>query len=406
VSTAPLQSRSEAPTAPTSSTPDKVVAPPPGHPRFPLFDSIRGIAVLMALLGHCALYTGAQKNHIYGPILAHFNLAVVILFIVSGFLLYRPMVAGRFGGPKAPRIRDYTRRRALRVFPGYWLALTSLAILFPSLVFGPFTHSWWAFYGLLQVYPIYDAPAQCAGSVAYCGIPPVWSLSVELSFYVALPFAMLASRRMARGRPRMTALKIELAAIWLLAIGSIFVQHYALTNAGAHWLNLNLLSTFIWFACGMTLALLSSAFYHRKVTSPLLRPEVCWGAAIAVFIWVAYLDNLPIYPDIATAGQQITDRVGLALVAILLVTPAVFEDHRGGPVHRLLSNPVLKWTGLVSYGIFLYHHTIAGYLSEKGATDWIPGGAFFGLVSATFAITIVVAALSYYLVEKPFLRLK
>lgn len=386
-----------------SGTPDNVVAPPPGHPRFPLFDSLRGIAVLMALIGHCALFASAQRNEIYGPILVHFNLAVVVLFMVSGFLLYRPMVAERFGGPRAPRIRDYARRRSLRLFPGYWLAVTLLAI-YPGLE-GVFTQAWWAFYGLLQIYPIYTAPEACAGAVAYCGIPPVWSLAVEASFYALLPFVMLASRRMARGRPPMSALKIELAALWSLALASVFVQYWALSN-GHVWLNTTILSTFSWFVGGMTLALLSAAFYERKVTAWWLRPEVCWGVSIAVFLWLAYLAGLPIYPDPASARDHVTERVGLTVVAFLMVVPAVFESNFRGPVHRLMANRALQWCGLVSYGIFLYHYTIARQLAEEGWTTWIPGGPFGGFVLATLAISVTIAALSYYLVEKPFLRLK
>jgi peptidoglycan/LPS O-acetylase OafA/YrhL len=79
----------------------------------------------------------------------------------------------------------------------------------------------------------------------------------------------------------------------------------------------------------------------------------------------------------------------------------VFGDRQGGLPRRILANPLLAWIGLISYGIFLWHLAIA---SKFG-----PGDADLPYVWALIAITILsiaVAALSYYLIERPILRLK
>ena len=114
--------------APTREQAPDVVKPPPGNPRFPLFDSLRGLAALAIVLTHVGLGSGANYNAAYGALLARLDIGVTLFFVLSGFLLYRPFVAARIEDRPALRLRDYARRRVLRIVPAYWLALTVLAI--------------------------------------------------------------------------------------------------------------------------------------------------------------------------------------------------------------------------------------------------------------------------------------
>jgi len=93
----------------TSDVP-AVVAPPPGNPRFALFDGLRAIAALAVVVYHVpvvseehhGVYTSLGTGFAY-QILGHLDWGVTIFFLISGFLLYRPFVAARQG--KAPRHR-------------------------------------------------------------------------------------------------------------------------------------------------------------------------------------------------------------------------------------------------------------------------------------------------------------
>ena len=55
---------------------------------------------------------------------------VTLFFVISGFLLYRPFVAARAAARTGPAPGKYARRRVLRIVPGYWVALTVLALVF------------------------------------------------------------------------------------------------------------------------------------------------------------------------------------------------------------------------------------------------------------------------------------
>jgi len=107
---------------------------------------------------------------------------VAIFFLISGFLLFRPFLAARRSG-RTLRLRDFYRRRALRIVPAYWVALT-LFIVF-GFVSGVTAHNWWIFYGFAQIY--------CLGTIGH-GIGVAWTLCIEVTFYAALPaFAFAAA---------------------------------------------------------------------------------------------------------------------------------------------------------------------------------------------------------------------
>ena len=164
-------------------TPD-ALTPPPGNPRFPLVDGMRAIAALSIVVFHAGGATFYTLSHPLGGYVARLNVGVTLFFVISGFLLYRPYLAARFGGPPAPRLRDYARRSMLRIFPAYWVALIVLGIAVD--LPGAVSSDWWVYAFLLQGYRL---------DWVLGGIGPAWSLSIEVAFYAALPFFALALAR-------------------------------------------------------------------------------------------------------------------------------------------------------------------------------------------------------------------
>jgi peptidoglycan/LPS O-acetylase OafA/YrhL len=96
------------------------------------------------------------------------------------------------------------------------------------------------------------------------------------------------------------------------------------------------------------------------------------------------------------------------LVGIGLVLPAIFADPGRGVAGRLLSNRVLAYLGLISYAMYLYHLAVL-----KQVDRWLgePMDAALGVRLITYGvlgllITVAIASASYYLVERPALRLR
>ena len=104
----------------------EALSPPPGNPRFPLFDGLRAIAATLIVLHHAVFASGYSNTGALGRWTFNFALGVPIFFAISGFLLYRPFVAGQMGGSGAPNTGRFYRRRVLRIVPAYWVALTIL----------------------------------------------------------------------------------------------------------------------------------------------------------------------------------------------------------------------------------------------------------------------------------------
>ncbi len=379
----------------------QAVRPPPGNPRFPLLDSVRAVAALAIVVTHVALLTGWSFKAT-GAFPARLNSGVTLFFVLSGFLLYRPFVAARLDERAPPRIGPYARRRALRIIPAYWLALTLLTIWpgLPGDVFG----EPWRYYLFLQWLNPYSLVS---------GITPAWSLCVEVMFYITLPFYALGAGRLLRGRDRDRQVHVELVILALLAAASVTARQIVHADAPRSVFQSTFPAFLYWFALGMGLAVCSAWLaprtadrQPRPVRIVTRRPWIAWALAALSFWVVATRLGLPRgFEHGYTQSQWLGEHVLYGLTAFLFVLPAVFGDHAGGWPRSLLANRLLAWLGLVSYGIFLWHRAVLDLLLRPS----VLGGAPFETVvvlAATIVVTTVIAAASYYLLERPLLRFK
>ena len=370
------------------------VKPPPGNPRFPLVDGVRAIAVVMVVGIHAAGASVVQGKW-WSPFAARLDIGVTVFFVLSGFLLYRPYVAARLGDTPRVSVGGYARRRALRILPAYWLALTLLAI-YPGLG-GVFTHDWWVYFGFLQIY-------NHAWINFYQGINQAWSLCVEVTFYAALPLlAALVARLPARGRREMV--RNEAVLLGALTVASLIFRIVLGANApDSEWVA-TLPAIFGWFAIGMALAIASAALHGRAeqpraVRAIAHRPALCWLAALACFLFTSEVGKSVLIVPGNARPRAIVEYVLYGIVSALIVVPAIFGDGRTGAPRRVLSHPIVAWTGLVSYGVFLWHLNVIAKLRDWGVSGFVP--VFF----AGLAMSVAIAAVSYYLVERPLLHFK
>jgi peptidoglycan/LPS O-acetylase OafA/YrhL len=386
----------------TPPTAPPAVAPPPGHPRFPLIDSLRAIAALCVVVAHTATFAGFSAHAWTTALWSGLTIGVPIFFVISGFLLYRPFLAAQVLGAPATSVRTYAWRRALRIVPAYWLALTVLG--WWASLHGVFTHDWWRYYFFLQVY---------SHRTLYGGILPAWTLCVEVTFYALLPVFAAAMGRLAARADRRRRIRLELIVLGVLAVASLVLRTIDLAGPRTV-LDNTLLENFDWFALGMGVAVVSVGAEDGQPVAAIGRAvarwaPVCWVAAIALYVLVARL-----FPFAAvqargiffqTAWGGLGVHVGFGLIAALFVAPAVFVRQGSVPA-RVLGWRVLAWLGLISYGIYLWHDPLLGKLLQHGLYSWWGGHQFLVLTPATIIAAVVAAALSYYVLERPILALK
>jgi peptidoglycan/LPS O-acetylase OafA/YrhL len=378
----------------------QALAPPPGNPRFPLFDGLRALAALAVLVYHAGYYSRANEGTTgLSPYLARLNVGVAVFFAISGFLLYRPLLAARIGAGPPIGLRDYARRRVLRIVPAYWVALTVLA-LYPGLP-GLFGHRWWVYYGFGQDYSV---------RTVVSGIGPAWSLGCEVVFYALLPLYSLALGRLAGLAGRRLWWQLEVAVLGLLTAASFLwrahvVHHPSLSPSTAA-------STVGWFAVGMALALASVTFGERpEGRLRALARYAGWGWVLAAGAYLALCRGLGlgggfVFFERLSVAQDLGVYALSGAVAVGLLLPAVFWSGRPSLTSRVLGAPLAGWLGLVSYGIYLYHQPIASALNGGVRSGGDSALRFLWLAPSTAAIAISAAALSYCVLERPILRFK
>jgi len=386
-----------------------VVAPPPHHPRFPLTVGLRGVAAIAIVVGHAWFFTGGFggfTSSLPNRIVVRWDGVVAVFFMLSAFLLYRPMIAHRAGGPGAPRLGDYARRRFLRLYPAYWVALTGLAI-FPGL-YGVFSHDWWAFYSLTDFLDPVRLHSACPPAEEFrCGLPQSWTLGIDVTFYVMLPLYAAVTAVLARRKQLRSWIRWELSLLAALAIASLLLGGTPFDLREQAWFRYSFAGYFYWFALGLALAVISVAYSHAAKPPKALRlvaskPGLCWAAGFGVYLLtVLVFSDVPFvfgFSDAEYVWLNLLQGVG----ATLFFLPAVFANPNRGLPARILGHPFLMWTGVISYGLLLWHGTVAVMLGSLFGS----GEGYWTVLIAEIVIAVPLAMLSYYFVERPLMKLK
>ena len=370
----------------------------PRTPRFPLLDSVRAIAALSVLVFHASFWSNITLTGSWAaPFLSRLDVGVAIFFVLSGFLLYRPFVRSHLNGTPAPRAVAYGWRRALRILPAYWLALTVIAIVIPKPDTFEAGHAV-VYYGFGQIY----------GDLVFGGISQAWTLCVEVTFYALLPLWALAMRRLpgtVRSELWGLAALAGVGIAWtLVAVLGASDPDHANTSRMLVWLPAYLDH----FALGMALAVLTVGEPPRALAAIGRRPWAAWLVAGAAFVVVSV--GIGLSPenrlDAPMSAAQALGRHWLyALVAVGVLLPAVVGPQREGAVRGVLGGRWLLYLGVISYGIYLWHNNamekVAGEIGRDGT--W---GDFLVYLAVGFFVAVVAATLSWRLLEKPLLRLK
>jgi peptidoglycan/LPS O-acetylase OafA/YrhL len=378
--------------------------PAPRDAHFPLFDSLRAIAALSIVCFHLTGFSRVSPT--VQAYTGQLSMGVTIFFVISGFLLYRPFVRARLRAEPGPLTGAYAWRRFLRLVPAYWVALTVIAlVLSRNEVFG--TRSAY-FYGFLQTF---------REDTAVQGIGQAWTLAVEMSFYVFLPIWAWVMARMAAKTAR-ERLNLEIGGIAILVvIGFLYQDLVMFTGNGVRSGVASLaLPHFIdQFAIGMGLAV-ASVWVEGKRPPPSVRiiaryPAIPWIVAGAAY-WVAstQIGLSGIFFEKPTQDQSLELHYLSSVVALGLVLPAVFGNPRVGAVRQLLGTKVLLWVGLVSYAVYLWHGAVLRQLYQWGVPQDVIRATglshFIVWTVITLAMVLVIAAVSYYAIERPALKLK
>lgn len=331
------------------------------------FDFLIFVFALVVVCGHIIAIANIPALKPYGKFFNTY-LSVTGFFIISGFLIAQSY-------EHSSTIGIYLAKRAKRLLPAYLLVVIGCAIglvivstLSPSEYF--FSHDWWAYLGANLTFAnflhpslpgVFDSALINDTSVN----PALWTLKIEVAFYLVLPLIILWLRRS-------KCTWVPLMVIYLFAVlyktGLEYVgEHYQLTMAT--FMARQLPGFLSYFAVGITIYNYSDWFKSHK--NRLLLP------AVVIYL----IESLWLHTEI-----------------LVPLTYGIIVLWAAWSLPKL--NDFAKY-GDISYGIYIYHGPVIKIMLTLGLFSSYPLPL---AVAITLIIILVCGFLSWHLLEKRILK--
>ena len=322
----------------------------------PALDGVRALAILLVLVYHW--FPEGQGVNVMpnGPI------GVTLFFVLSGYLISNILMEQQTRGQFWISFKNFVVRRALRIFPIYFLVLVTLLFLKRfSIVLNSDFYEHPGYYWTYLVNYWIELHGNWADALS-----PYWSLSVEEQFYVLWPFCML-----------LLATRYRAYFLWSTVVLGVIYRYFAVHVYGG--LGVSMFSCVDTFAWGALLA-----HYLRA------------GRSIDVAFWIKRLLVPVVFCFLVICLQfadgdlvkQLFFRTFTSLVSVALL----FYTLQPGLVARVFAVQPLRLIGQMSYGLYLYHMVVPDLFFQLAMRAGI------SIPTLPFQIVpIVVLSLSAYL---------
>ena len=355
----------------------------PSKPYYPALDGLRGVAILMVVFLH---NFGFMNYFFFGW------LGVDLFFVLSGFLI-TDILLNAIGQPNM--LRNFYKRRLLRIFPLFYLVLIICLFVLPLFSFTGvdmhyYIHNQLWFWTYLQNWLFVFHEPEGSKMLLH-----TWSLAVEEQFYLVWPVTLVLIRK-----PKVL---LGLATAVLVFMG---IARYILWTYHVEDLAYSSLYTFTridGLCIGSMLALLLkiNPGFLKRYTSfiVLLMAAINFG-----FYFFNHSQSFTL-PYLAVVGYTT-----FAVLFGLLVYEAVMDQSR--IIRFLLDNRPLRFFGKISYGLYVYHwpvymllFTYFADLFQQSLHIQLKWAEMGSAITVT-VIAVLISVVSYRYFERFFLRMK
>lgn len=296
---------------------------------------------------------------------------VDIFFVLSGFLISRILIAEKTNGQLS--FKRFYFKRALRVFPAYYVCLALTALLLSSDQLLP----------VIFYYNNYYSPFHNEN-------PPLshtWTLAVEEHFYLVWPM-LIYFLPLKKARK---VISFVIPAIAFVSGAAWFIFFNEGTAADLLYKSTN--------TRVLTLALGSYIAFREKEILTIKRTPLIVGSLIAIAFYTCCIVLVPGQPAGVRSWMHFLLIAPVSLIAVVI---SIRLDETVAIIKKLFTNGIIMFVGRISYGLYLYHLPVYYLLEVMPPKTYTP----INKALVALACTFVVATISYYLMERQFLRLK
>lgn len=359
-------------------------------------DVVRVVATTTIVIYHILGFgvSGFNLRHAdtVGPLLDRLCVGVPIFFVLSGFLVSRPLIERFLSHRDLPPLWETYARRLSRVLPAFWLALVVLTLLDAVNVLNTKTF----LRNVLLVHTLFP-------ETVFTGVTQAWTLSIEVSFYLALPLVFAALHLATKRRSERFRAMTLFSALSLMAVSAYpFLWFWSENGDGVFrtaniWLPAHLDS----LASGVLMALFVVASERSERVMRLRRrlSRLFFPFLIGSFLafYASSRIGLPLNFSPIPFRVHITGQLLFTLTSILFVFPFAIR-----PLQSSMRLRPIVWLSTVSYGVYLWHRMLmSGELADKYMPYEASDGRVMIRVLVIIPASVLMGAVSFYLVERP-----
>jgi len=357
-------------------------------------EALRGVAILLVFFSHThgiAFGNSPHQPSVLMSFLVSGNTGVTLFFVLSGFLLSLPWLNYISGMRKAPPdILNFYRARGLRIIPLYWAAVLASVVLSGNLVSGV-KAAGFLFVGF-DMFPY---------SVVW------WTLATEVQFYILLPICFWAWMRGGVAR----VLLLAVFSTWLFYYTTLIILQQLPLDQLSYLYNKSIFGRLPAFLFGAF-----AAWIYLKLKDPVSSYENQLGTRLVstvlcvVFIYILGLVlqvSANLGDNYAEKHWHIRHTYESVLWAAIVLCFVLVKPFGSG----LLVNRSMAITGKLSYSLYLIHVPVIFFLiypakESMGLDQYADSLWLFINPFIALALSLVMSAVTYRLIELPFLNMK
>lgn len=375
-------------------------------------DGFRAVACLLVLFHHLTQKMNPDSAPSWFASIHHFGMrgevGVSLFFVLSGALLSYPFWISFINGTSHPSIKKYSIARVARIVPATWLNLilcTLIALYFYDI---PVNFNM-LITGLLFINSYHYStffPAELNG--------PLWSIGLEVSCYVILPFLLYPIIKKTGSFLKAIATLVFVLILLQVVVNPWVIETFMTSEDGKGWdkglvggakawlpyWNVN--SFFSQFLVG-SIAALVIARLRKNIKPDSIHFDIAGAGLLLAAVAVVGVRLIPGSPD------SLTRQAYLSPIYAIIMAAALVCIAMSRYAYKVVDNALFVWISKISFGVYLWHQVVQNILQRSFKESYV----YFGITDIgqwtrlsliVIAIAVAIASLSWYFFEKPILQ--